>query len=736
MCPAQRTEAIPSRARARVKAKGHAAPDRHTLLVGLILLAVVALIQLADPPPLSSLRLAVFDHYQRLAPRPYTPLPVRVVAIDDRSLAALGQWPWPRDVLARLVQRLDALGASAIAFDVVFAEPDRSSPRHILERLRDRDIPPAARRQLRSLPDFDQQLADAIAGAPVVLGFPGTRKAGGNRPALLAGMATAGSDPREFLAELPGAVANLPVLESNAAGQGSFALDRGEGGIVRRVPLVQHVNGALYPSLSLEALRVARDEATIILRASDASGEVNVGGDAQLQAVRVGDLEIPVTPDGRMWMHYTGPVDERYIPAADVLDDSNEQLKSQLASSIVLVGATAAGLKDLRATPLTNFQAGVSIHAQAVEQMLLGWHLERPGWARGAEVATLLLGGALLLWLLSRAGALASAALGGLAVFGGAGASWLAFTEFHLLLDPVYPGLAMALVYTASASLGYLRAEQDKRRLRQAFSSYLAPALVDRLVAAPERLRLSGESRDMTFLFTDIVDFTPFTETATPEELVGSLNQYLDRMCAIVMDHGGTIDKIVGDGIHAFFNAPLDQPDHPARAVACALALDSESRRLAAELPLGDTRIGINTGPAVVGNFGGRRRFDYTAHGDAVNTAARLESANRHLGTRICVSAATAKRCPEQRFHPVAELVLRGRTRAVSVLSPMAQPQSDSSLYEEYCRFYQRLEAGEPGLLKAADALQRLHPDDPLIALHTDRLRQGEGGVRIVLREK
>lgn len=721
--------------------QGRKTADRRMMLIGLVLLAAVVALRAFDPPLLKTLRLNVFDQFQRLSPRPYTPAPVRIVDIDDRSLARLAQWPWPRTLLAQLVSRLNELGAAAIAFDIVFAEPDRSSPRNVLERLTEYEVAPELKQHLAELPDHDQLFADAIAAAPVVLGFAGTYRAHERHPELLAGMAYAGTVPRRLLQEIPGAIVNLPVLEANASGQGSFALGEAGGGVMRRMPLLQNINGKVYPSLGLEALRVAQRASTIVVRASDASGEVRVGDAVNLQAIRVGQLEIPVTADGRIWMHYTGFVPERSVSAVDILNKPAVELKNLVNGQIVLIGTSAAGLKDQRATPVMDFQAGVSIHAQALEQILLGWHLERPGWAKGAELLALVLVGMLLLLLLSRVGPLWSAVVGLLAVSGGVAASWIAFTEYHMLIDPVYPSLSTLAVYLAVSSMGYLRAERGKRQVRNAFSSFLAPALVDQLVESPDKLRLGGESREMTFLFTDIAGFTSFTEASTPERLVTILNDYLDRMSEIVMDHGGTIDKIVGDAIHAIFNAPLNQSDHAARAVACALEMDKAgeefvARHSTAELAAGKTRIGVNTGSAIVGNFGGNRRFDYTAHGDAINTAARLESVNKHLGTRVCVASSTADQCPDQAFRPIGELVLKGKTQEVVAYIPIAQAQAQEPLYESYCHFYERLRTGEPGLSEEVEALHQRFPDDPLIKLHFERLSRGETGVKIVMSEK
>ncbi len=715
--------------------------DRSILMLGIVLLALVVGLRAIDPPLLQSARLGVFDSFQRLSPRPYTPAPVRIVDIDDESLAKLGQWPWPRTLLSRLVQRLTKLGAAAICFDIVFAEPDRTSPGNYLQLLQGRDIDPALIAQFAALPDHDRLFADSIAAAPVVLGFPGSTHALGRNPKLIAGMAHAGTDPRRLVEEIPGAISNLAQFEAGASGQGSFALGDSEGSMVRRVPLLQNIGGVLYPAFGLEALRVAQGASTIIVRSSDASGEVRIGDAVDIQAIRVGALEIPVTADGHIWMHYTGPVDERSVSALDILEKPAEQLLDRIQGQIILVGTSAAGLKDLRSTPLSAFEAGVGIHAQAIEQMLLDWRLERPGWANGAEIMALTGMGLVLLLLLPRVGALWSALLGLLAMAAGLAVSWTAFTEYRLLIDPVYPSLAAILVYIAVSSFGYLRAEQDKRQVRNAFSSFLAPALVDQLVDSPEKLRLGGESREMTFLFTDIAGFTSFTEASEPHRLVSLLNDYLDRMCAIVMDHGGTIDKIVGDAIHAIFNAPLDQPDHAARAVACALELDQAAeefvrRHSTPELAFGETRIGVNTGHAIIGNFGGHRRFDYTAHGDPINTAARLESVNKQLGTRVCIAASTTGQCPEQAFRPIAELVLKGKTQAVATFIPISWSETEEPLYQEYARFYERLRSKEPGLLAVAEDLRHRYPDDPLIRLHAERLAGGHTGVEIVMSQK
>jgi adenylate cyclase len=718
------------------------APKRRTpLVLGIALLLAVLALRLWDPGPLQDARLSVFDAYQRLTPRPYAPVPVRVIDIDDASLAELGQWPWPRSLLARLVERLAGLGAAAIAFDLVLAEPDRTSPRQYLRQFPADLVDPDVVQALLRLPDQDQLLAVAIADAPVVLGFAGTSRPQARAPRPIAGLAFAGSDPTGAVDGLAGAIPNLAPFEQVAAGQGSFALGSGAGGVVRRIPLVQAIGGTLYPTLATEALRVAQGASTLILRSSDASGSVRLGAPVTLESMRIGAVTVPTTGDGHLWVHYTRPTPERSIPATRVLAAKEADLRPAIEGSILLVGTSAEGLKDLRATPLSPFEAGVAIHAQAIEQMLLGWYLARPDWADGAEILVTLALGLILLLTLSRSGPSVSATIGVVATAAVVATSWYAFAAHRWLLDPLFPSLAAIAVYLIAASYGWLRVEREKRQVREAFRTYLAPALVDRLVASPQALRLGGEAREMTFLFTDIAGFTAFTERSRPEDLVRLLNDYLDCMCGLVMEHGGTIDKIVGDAIHAIFNAPLDQSDHPRRAVRCALALDRmacdfSERHWDGDLRFGDTRIGVNTGTAIVGNFGGRRRFDYTAHGDAINTAARLESVNKHLGTRVCVAGATVRRCPDLHFRPVGVLLLKGKTQGVDAFTPLCAEDAEGELALAYGRLYRQLSEGDEGAAETlADLLTRF-PGDPLVRLHAGRLARGERGVEIVLAEK
>ena len=281
----------------------------------------------------------------------------------------------------------------------------------------------------------------------------------------------------------------------------------------------------------------------------------------------------------------------------------------------------------------------------------------------------------------------------------------------------------------------------NERRIKRAFGHYLAPTVIDQLLSDPNKLSLGGEKRRITALFTDIEDFTSLSEAVDPSELVQLLNEYFDAACNVVLRHGGTIDKIVGDSLHVLFNAPVDQDDHELRAVRCALDLQATSRAIRArrsgDAPkLGHTRVGVNTGTCVVGNFGGSARFDYTAHGDPINVAARLEGANKHLGTRICVSDATRAHCSELHFRPVGALVLKGKTEAIEVFEPITDEQSREPFFEQYLSAYAALDQGDLGVVDKFRDLASRYPNEPLVRFHSDRLLSGESGTVVVLESK
>ena len=696
-----------------------------------------------EADPFVKLRHAAFDALQHAAPRPDADrvapgTGVVVVDIDEASLARLGQWPWPRTDVAALIRRLQDAGAAAIGLDLLFAEPDRSSPAALAPGWA-RNAGLSVTGPGGTLPDYDAELARTMARGRVVTGYALLPVANGRAPEVANGVSMLGAGAPPDLDDYRGAVPNLKAFDLAAAGQGSFSIaDVSEDQTVRRLPLFSELDGAILPSLAVEAVRVAQgDDAEVGLREERGGGWL--GGTTGYTA-RIGDRTVPIDPHGGMWIHFGARDPARTLPAYRVLDEDAATLRAAVSGRIVLVGTSALGLSDLRSTPLAAFQPGVAIHAAGVEQILAGDVLTRPFWAAGAERRVAALFGLAVAMALVCGGATWGAAVLVLGSLAAAGGALLLFGRGALLFDASPVVIAGALCFVAALAVRYLATERRAGALRAAFGTYLSPELVDRLARHPDTLRLGGEDREMTFLFTDLEGFTAFAEAAEPALLVATLNRYLDGVCALVLDHGGTIDKIVGDAVHVMFNAPLDQPDHAERAVRCALAIDAFAQDFARgagrDRPFGTTRIGINTGRAVVGNFGGSRRFDYTAHGDAINTAARLEAANKRLGTRICAARATVDAvgpAAALTFRPIGALELKGKAHRVEVFAPAARASAEAGWAERYGDAFGRLARGEPGGPEAILALLDLHPDDTLLRFHAERIGRGIAGTDVAL---
>ena len=650
-----------------------------TLRRGLIYLLPLALLvgavgaRLAASDLLERLSLVCFDLYQKAAPREPGDAPIRVVDIDDKSLSKLGQWPWPRTVVAQLVDRLREAGAAVVAFDIVFAEPDRTSPKLLLPLLAQNGVgAEQAERLLAVVPDPDRRLAEAMSTVPAATGFILTDRGETRLPLPKAGFAFVGHDPLGHVDSFPAAVANLPGLEATAAGNGFLNQYPDWDHVVRRVPLVLRLGDKPYPSLAAEALRLALDARGYLGRAAGANTENSFGEKTGLTAIRVGQQTIPTDAAGRVWLHYAAPRRDRFVSAADVLVGSFDP--ALFAGHIVLIGTSAGGVvNDLQATPIAPGVPGVEIHAQLLEAILQGAFLVRPDWAIGAELLFTLLVGAALILGLPRIGAMPSALLGGASVVVAFGTSWFAFKYAQLLIDPVYPWAVITLVYLVGSLLGYLRTEAQQRAIKGAFSHYMSPHFVAELAAHPEKLKLGGEAKVMTIMFCDIRGFTSLSEKLDAVRLTQFMNSFLTPMTEIITERQGTIDKYIGDCIMAFWNAPLDDPDHVQHAVQAAQAMRRKlvelNRVWQAEpayqvfLPV-RIGLGLNTGECVVGNFGSLQHFDYSLLGDPVNLASRLEGLGKVYGIDLVIGEEAAARLADPALIEVDLVAVKGKSEA------------------------------------------------------------------------
>ncbi len=620
---------------------GQALASRRTL--GFVLLAVLVLLRIWEPHWLEELKLRSFDFYQRISPRPYSEGPVVIVDIDEDSLSAYGQWPWPRTLLADLLARLYQWQAVAIAFDVVFAEPDRASPNEAVKNFRNLDD--GTRELLANLPSNDEHFAKVIGEGKVVLGQSGASAANAHSPGSHpeTAFATMGPDPRRYLVGFPHLLRNLPELEQAAAGRGLFSILPEQDGIVRRVPIVMKADDKIVPALTLDLLRVVTGSSTVLIRTDEAG----------VSSVAVPGLELPTDRNGRIWVHFSGHDNARYVSAKSVIEGTAAPEK--FAGKLVLVGTSAIGLLDVKTTPVSRAMPGVEVHAQLLEAALTDSLLGSPGYAIAAEMtAAVVIGGALSLLapIVSVLTLLATAVLAAAAIIAG---SWIAYSRYQMLFDATFPLLALLTIYMSVIVVGYFREQLDRRRIRSAFGQYLSPTLVERLAKSSKHLVLGGEDRIMTVLFSDVQGFTAISESYkdNPHGLTTLMNRFLTPVTNAIIARNGTIDKYMGDAVMAFWNAPLD--DATQESDACHAALDMLERvrelnqvreREASEagavfVPI-KNGIGINTGRCTVGNMGSDLRFQYTVMGDTVNLASRLEGQTRAYGLSNIIGSRTA----------------------------------------------------------------------------------------------
>jgi adenylate cyclase len=576
---------------------------------------------------------------------------VAVVDIDRGSLQELGPWPWSRQRLAELVDAIGQGKPAALGIDILLAGDARAGLRSGEGSI---DGGPAGAHD-----PGDQALAAALGRIPTALGVVLDPE----RPSALAKPTPAlvrGGLEIAALWNAPGAIAADPVLAREAAGFGVIALPGDADGNVRRAPFLVAA-GRLTPGLAVELARIAGSASALFVTADGDRLELRAG-EATVRLAADGMLRL-VPPRPESWP-------DRTVRAAALLGDATEA--ERLAGRIVVLGSSAPETGALRPSGSGLLVPSVQLQADAVEQVLAGLAPYRSQALRWAEWAVLITASVMALCVGLQLSPLAGAGIIAVVCLGWIAASVLGLVWGQMLLDPIVVPTAT----TASFAIATLSAAADtwqrERLLRRRFEQHLAPEVVRRIVEEPKLLKLDGELREVTSLFTDVEGFTAMTERSDPQALVRALDRYLDGLTQIAVEHGGMIDKIIGDGVHVLFNAPLDLPDHPARAVACARAILAFSERYrrsqaAAALKFGRTRIGIETGRAIVGDIGGGRRLDYTAHGNAINAASRLEAANKVLGSAICIGPGAAARLDGASLRPLGAFAIRGRTAAVAI---------------------------------------------------------------------
>jgi adenylate cyclase len=622
-------------------------------LVCLVLLLGFAVLRHYDPPPVEELRIRTFDTFQLLDPRLKKARPVTIVDIDEKSLAdpRLGQWPWPRTRIADIVNTLTRMGAVVIAFDVVFAEPDRLNPDNAAENFRGLDE--ATREKLRALPSNDRIFADAIKASRVVLGESGDRGVHSDldKDLPVTGFAMLGEDPDPFIFKLAGLLRNVKVLEEAAAGRGLFTIVPERDGLVRRVPMIMDAQNVRMPALSFEILRILGGSGTIMIKA-DPSGIDSV----ILQGLK---LKIPTDNFARFWIHYARNDPSIYVSAVDVLD--GRVPADKIFRKLVLIGTSAIGMNDIKTTPVSRAMPGVEIHAQVLESALTGSSLSRPTHATIYEFLAALVAGLLVIAFAPNLGPATLFGVGALFATAMIGTSWYFYIHDRMLIDFTYPLLSTTTIYLTLIFASFVSEQRQRKLIRGQFAQYMSPVLVEQLAQSPERLVLGGEEREMTIMFTDVRGFTTISESFKhdPQGLTRLMNRFLTPLTNVILARKGYIDKYMGDAIMAFWNAPLDDKEHEVNACNAAIDMlekmeevnkEREEEAIEGGHPFFPLRVGVgvNTGAGVVGNMGSDLKFNYSVLGDSVNLASRLEGQTKEYGFPIIVGSSTAMAVKEK----------------------------------------------------------------------------------------
>ena len=742
---------------------------RFDRIIGLLMLFGLLALSYLDPYPVEFTREKSFDIYQQIKPRPL-PAPndrlVTIIDIDERSLQEIGQMPWPRNVMAQLVANLRALQVGVVAFDIVFAEPDRMNPQGVVDSLSGLDE--GVRAEILKLESNDAIFGQVVSQSQVVLGQAGywdqlPNKAGEpfKKSVAVRKLAKGTPDPQDFLTEVPTLIRNIPELEKGTKGVGMFSLNPSLDGIIREVPLVAKHDDHLYPALSVEAIRVGFGVSTLMTEV-DPFG-INAIGVAPKRIVKPKGLKIPTNERGMVRPYFAHHDKRLYVSAVDVLNahklskEDLGKLQAKIAGKITFVGTSAVGLLDIRSTPLDPLIPGVEVHAQVIENALAidraagaivapDWFLKRPEWTKGVELMLVALGGLLMVIIVPMLGATRSLIVFVVIAGGAMGGSWYEFDQERVLLDATFAVISTFLLYSTLTYMNFTREEAAKKQTRDAFSKYLSPDMVNVVAENPDQLKLGGQKRDMTLLFCDVRGFTTISEQFDAEGLTKLINKLLTPLTNVILARKGTVDKYMGDCIMAFWNAPLDDPEHAKNGCRSALKMleemDPLNERLEQEakeegrkhIPL-KVGLGLNTGECVVGNMGSDQRFDYSVLGDAVNLASRLEGQSKNYGVRVVIGETTHALVEGMATIELDLIKVKGKTEAVQIFALLGEEDlAETPAFKAFkAKIHEMLTKYRSqdwdGAQAANDEARATHGpyniDDTFFDLYDERIKQG-----------
>ena len=673
-----------------------------------------------------------------------------ILDIDEKSLGKLGRWPWNRDKMAKLMNKLmgdgkDDYGVAMIGFDVVFAEPDTSSGIATLESLAKTDLQSVPEfqdklKQLRPALDFDDQFAKSLIGKPVVLGYylsseENAEKSGALPPPAL---------PKDHFKnrnidwfKWNGHGGNLPQFQKAALSAGLFNPIVDLDGVVRRVPMLSEYNGVYYEALSLAMFRAMLGSVNLEPGYPPERFLSKSYSGLEWLELKAGSrvFRIPVDKTASALVPYRGgggPAANsfRYISLGDVWE--GKVPKDALKGKVAIWGTTAPGLLDLRSTPVGEAYPGVEIHANLLSGMMSQTFKEKPAYVIGAEVVLLVIGGVALALLMPFLSPLRATFVALIAMSLVMLLNYVVYTQADIVIPLAASLMMTAALFTLNMAYGYFIESRSKRQFTELFGQYVPPELVDEMARDPEKYTMQPTSADLTILFSDVRGFTTISESLSPDDLRDFINQYLTAMSAVISKHRGTLDKYIGDAVMAFWGAPVPDPDHARQAVISAVEMQQACAELDQQFrakgwPALKIGIGVNTGNVRVGDMGSKVRKAYTVMGDPVNLASRLEGRTKEYGVGVMVGENTEKVVKDFLYRELDRIRVKGKNEPVAIFEPICpEAEADKKIKDEIKLWRDTLKAYrqqqwdqvEVGLLN----LQRINPNCYLYELYSKRV--------------
>ena len=608
---------------------------------------------------------------------------VVIVDIDETSIKSLGQWPWSRDKLAKILENLTLANVGIVGLDIVFAEEDRTSPHKILQDLKI---------YKKDVPNYDLEFANVVENSPVILGyqFDLVKKDNVNAkvpqiPAIF--IEKDKPQDKSYLIEAYNTILNIPQIQDKAYSSGFFNNIPDDTGIIRSVPLIISYDDTIYPSLALEVIRVINDTQKVVVQ-YDENGISNIVLD---------DISIPTDRYGRMLINFRGPERSfKYISAIDIYNNSFD--KSEIDGKIVLIGTSAAGLFDLRATPFDSIFPGVEVHANIIDNILMQDFIYKASWLDGANILIIFVLSIIVVMLTTYTTFWANPI-----IFISFSISYL-FLVYNLLFDYgivlniLFPIATVLIASIMTTLFDYFYNIKKEEAIKAKFASKVSKNVMDDILKNIDKNEFSAKSKEVTIFFSDIRGFTNISEKLDAKELISFLNRYMQPMSEIIIKYQGTIDKFIGDAIMAYWNAPIDIKNHCDLALKASLEQLEVLEKLNVELqkenlPKIDIGIGLNTGTVIVGEMGSSLRSDYTVIGDTINLGSRVESLCKYYDSKLNISNFTKDKLQEEYIFRFLDLVkVKGKNEPVEIWQVLGKGEANESLKEELDLYHKAIE--------------------------------------------